>query len=88
MQDENAPVVFAVMGGSVEVVDYIICKGELPENEVCTLLTKAMYAVTKAMYAVTKAMYAVTKTMYAVTTGLAPWAWFLIESFNTGSVRI
>ena len=29
---------FAAMGGDVQVVDYIVTNGEIPENEVCTLI--------------------------------------------------
>eukprot|EP00731_Ephydatia_muelleri_P004771 Em0002g947a len=32
-QEEKAPIVFAAMGGDVQVVDYIVTNGEIPVNE-------------------------------------------------------
>eukprot|EP00731_Ephydatia_muelleri_P004736 Em0002g912a len=42
-QEEKAPIVFAAMGGDVQVVDYIVTNGEIPENE----LLEAFEAVLK-----------------------------------------
>eukprot|EP00731_Ephydatia_muelleri_P004720 Em0002g896a len=41
-QEEKAPIVFAAMGGDVQVVDYIVTNGEIPENELLEAFEAAL----------------------------------------------